>query len=80
MTEMENRYAQIEKEMLDITWACDKFHDYLIGRRFLIETDHKPLVPLLCTKPCRTGTQGVIDTIPVPKPLRRVVLSHVWHG
>ena len=40
----------LRKRHLAITWACDKFHDYLIGKRFLIETDHKPLVPLLITK------------------------------
>ena len=39
MTGTENRYAQIEKEALAITWTCDTFHNYLIGRRFLIETD-----------------------------------------
>ena len=50
LTETEKRYAQIEKEALAITWACDRFADYLIGRQFLIQTDHKPLVPILSTK------------------------------
>ena len=50
MSETERRYAQIEKEALAVTWACDKFSDYLLGRRFGIDTDHKPLVPLLTTK------------------------------
>ena len=45
MNETEQRYAQIEKEALAITWACNKFSDYILGRKFLIETDHKPLIP-----------------------------------
>ena len=50
MTETEKRYAQIEKEALAVTWACEKFSTYILGMKFLIETDHKPLVPLLGTK------------------------------
>ena len=47
MTSTEQRYAQIEKEALATTWACEKFADYILGKDFTIETDHKPLVPLL---------------------------------
>ena len=50
MTSTEQRYAQIEKEALATTWACEKFNDYILGKDILIETDHKPLVPLLGTK------------------------------
>lgn len=47
MSETEWRYAQIEKEALAVTWSCEKFSDYILGCTFSIETDHKPLVPLL---------------------------------
>ena len=47
MSETECRYTQIEKEALAATWACEKFSMYLLGKSFHVETDHKPLVPLL---------------------------------
>ena len=50
MTSTEQRYAQIEKEALAITSACDKFKDYILGKDILTETDQKPLVPQKETK------------------------------
>ena len=50
LSNTEKRYTQIEKEALVVTWACSKFSNYILGRPFLIETDHKPLVPILSTK------------------------------
>ena len=50
MSKTEKGCAQIEKEALAVTWACEKFTDYILGRKFLIESDHKPLIPLLNTK------------------------------
>ena len=61
MSETERRYAQIEKEALALTWACEKFSMYLLGKKFQVETDHKPLVPLL-------GSRH-LDTLP-PRVLR----------
>ena len=61
MTDTERRYAQIEKEALATTWACEKFSTFIIGKHIFIETDHKPLVPLLGVKQ--------LDTLP-PRVLR----------
>ena len=50
MTDTERHYAQIEKEAMALTWACERFSMYLLGKSFLLETDHKPLISLLSTK------------------------------
>ena len=51
LTATEQRYAQVEKEALAVTWNCEKFQDYLPGlSTFTIETDHKPLLALLIAK------------------------------
>ena len=42
-TETEQRYANIEREMLAVVYACEKFHTYVYGKSFVVESDHKPL-------------------------------------
>jgi len=50
LTSAEQAYAQIEKEALAVTWACERLYLYITGKRFSILTDHKPLVSLLGNK------------------------------
>ena len=42
----EQGFAPIEGEMLAIVYATMKWHHYLYGRQFVVETDHKPLVDI----------------------------------
>ena len=50
MIRTEMWYAQIEKEALATTWICEKFAQYIVGKRIYIETDHQPFVPPLGMK------------------------------
>ena len=47
LTDTEQRYAQIEKEMLAIVFALEKFNQYTYGRHVKIQSDHKPLESIL---------------------------------
>ena len=43
LTETEQRWAQIEKEMLAIVFGLERFDQYTYGRKVYVTTDHKPL-------------------------------------
>ena len=43
LTETGTRYAQMEKEMLAIVFAVEKFNDYTFGNKTIVFSDHKPL-------------------------------------
>ena len=47
LTDIETRYAQIEKEMLAIVFALERFNQYTFGRHVHIESDHKLLEAIL---------------------------------
>jgi hypothetical protein len=46
LSSRERSYAVIEKECFAVVWGIQKFHQYLYGREFVLETDHQPLTYL----------------------------------
>jgi hypothetical protein len=46
LTQAERNYSTIERELLAIVYAPDKFRYYLYGKKFTIITDHNSLVYL----------------------------------
>ena len=56
LTPAEKNYSQIEKEGLAIIFGAKKFHNFLFGRHFSIESDHQPLSYLF------NETKGVSQT------------------
>jgi hypothetical protein len=70
LTPTERNYHPIEIEMLAVTWGCKKMHMYLHGLpRFLVETDHKPLIPILNNK-------MLIDMSPRIQRMRMTLLKY----
>ena len=50
LTSAEENYAQIEKELLPIVCTCERFHQFVYGRKVTVQSDHKPLEAIM-TKP-----------------------------
>ncbi|CAH8498443.1 unnamed protein product [Dicrocoelium dendriticum] len=47
LTPAERNYSQLDREAAAVIFGTTRFHQYLLGRPFVIHTDHKPLVFLL---------------------------------
>ena len=47
LTDTEIRYVQIEKEMLAIVFAAEKFEQYTFGHSVTVQSDHKPLESIM---------------------------------
>ena len=64
LTDAESQYANIERELLAIVFACQHFSTYLLGRSFVAESDHKPLEMI-----------AVKNLVNVPSRLQRMLLQ-----
>ena len=47
LTETQKGYVVIELESLAVAWVMEKFHHFLYGNEFILETDQKPLEAIL---------------------------------
>ena len=60
-------YVAIELEALTVNWATEKFHHYLYGHIFILQTDQKPLVSIFgCSmlEGSKTMQRLLMKTIP----------------
>lgn len=46
-TQTQKSWAQIEKELYAIVFGCERFHQYIFGHEVKVESNHKPLTPIL---------------------------------
>ncbi|XP_060085903.1 uncharacterized protein K02A2.6-like [Ylistrum balloti] len=68
LTDTEQRYAQIEKELLSIVHAATKFHCYIFGKTVTVYNDHKPLEQIF-RKPLLSA----------PMRLQRMLMRLQWY-
>ena len=58
LTNTQQQYAQVEKEMLTVVFGCIRFHDYIYGvPNVTVESDHKPLESILKKPLCQAPLQ-----------------------
>ena len=50
LSSSECNQAQVEKEVLALVFGIKKYHQYLYGRRFVLITNHNPLLAILGPK------------------------------
>ena len=46
LSSAEQKYSNIERESLAVIYGVTKFRQYLLGKKFTVETDHRPLLKL----------------------------------
>ena len=66
LTSAEKNYQNLECEAQAAVWGMEKFHFFLYGRKFILQTDQKPLVSIL--------RKHMIDVSP---RIQRITI-HAW--
>ena len=61
LTDAETRYANIERELLAIIFACQRFSTYLLGRSFVAESDHQTTGDDCHEEPCECTSMSSED-------------------
>ena len=55
LSRAERNYAQLDREVLALVFGVKSFHQYVYGREFELETDHKPLTFIIGPKKRAAG-------------------------
>ena len=58
----ERKYSASKRELLSIVYCLNKFSNYLLGQKFIVMTDHKPLTYLFSQKKLAELQQMWLDT------------------
>ena len=57
LTETEQRFSNIEYELLAVVCACERLNHYTVGYRMKVETDHEPLMSIWKKSIASTSTR-----------------------
>lgn len=56
LTPAEQNYSNIEREAYAVVWSVQRLRQFLLGRRFTLQTDHKPLEFIFAPDKSLSGT------------------------
>ena len=68
LTGAEKNYQNLEREYLATIWGMEKFHYFLYGKQFTLETNKKPLVSIYKKHMVEISPRIQIDCEELPIP------------
>lgn len=81
LTTAEQNYTQIEKELLAIVFACERFHQFVYRNDIVVQSDHKPLEAIM-TKPLSQAPpriQQLAEGFPMHRKVLKPILAPYWN-